>query len=81
MEQHQLAVSNVKCEGCAKNISQGLGTLEGVAEVSVDVGAGSVAFAAEASTLPAVRQKLAELGYPEREAPGVGARLRQWLGS
>ncbi len=59
-------VENLKCGGCAHTITSSLAALEGVGEVHVDVDKSLVSFETEASKLPAVKDKLRALGYPEQ---------------
>ncbi len=55
---------NIKCGGCASAIEEGLGKLDGVTSVSVEVASGQVTVegTADRTTLATA---LAELGYPE----------------
>lgn len=64
METLELNVANVKCDGCAANIKQGLSAMEGVESVEVDVLDGRVRVSGEALDRAAIAAKLAELGYP-----------------
>lgn len=79
---HSLAVQNVKCGGCADNIQKGLSTLPEVTELSVDVPGKRVDFAAPEAALPAIKARLAELGYPEStpQKPGLAGRLKMFVG-
>ncbi|EIJ42152.1 copper chaperone [Beggiatoa alba B18LD] len=67
MEQVILA-SNIKCSGCAKTIQEGLTTLAGVQQITVDVPEGKVTVTGDNLQRSALTQKLAELGYPEKTA-------------
>ncbi|ALP51702.1 hypothetical protein Tel_00295 [Candidatus Tenderia electrophaga] len=64
MEMLELNVANVKCDGCAANIKQGLSAMEGVEAIEVDVLDGRVRVSGEALDRAAIAAKLAELGYP-----------------
>jgi len=61
-------VRNVKCQGCATAIRNGLTTLPGVEEVDVVVETGDVTVRGGDISHTEIRRKLAELGYPA-EAP------------
>ena len=66
METQQFNVANVKCQGCAKNIKEGLGVIVSVETVSVDVATGKVEVTGVDMDRQNITAKLAELGYPER---------------
>jgi copper chaperone CopZ len=66
MQTERILVANVKCGGCADTIKAGLGTVSGVESVDVDVAEGAVTVALASATLAAVKDKLADLGYPAR---------------
>lgn len=67
MQTERILVANVKCGGCAETIKQGLSGMSGVETVAVDIAEGAVTIElADADALAAIRQKLAELGYPQR---------------
>jgi copper chaperone len=66
METQQFNVVNVKCQGCANNIQEGLGVIVGVETVSVDVATGKVEVTGADMDRQNITAKLAELGYPER---------------
>jgi len=57
-------VANVKCEGCAANIRDGLASIDGVSKVSVDVSCGEVEVLGGALIQELLTAKLAALGYP-----------------
>ncbi len=65
MQAMKFRVANVKCDGCAANIRDGLGNVEGVSQVSVDVASDDVEVHGDT---PLARDvliaRLAELGYP-----------------
>lgn len=58
-------VENMSCGGCVNSITKGLKTIEGVKEVSVDLDNGKISVEGEFDE-PAVLQKLAKMGYPEK---------------
>jgi copper chaperone len=60
-----IAIENLKCGGCAKSISKGLGELAGVTNVSVSHEDQTVSLEADPAQRPAIVEKLASLGYPE----------------
>lgn len=64
METLELKVANVKCNGCAANIKNGLTEMDQVDAVEVDVAAGKVTVRGESLTQATIAGKLAELGYP-----------------
>lgn len=64
METHSIMAQNIKCDGCARTIREGLAPLPGIDEVEVDIQSGEVTLRGETVDLPMVRSKLAELGYP-----------------
>lgn len=67
MQTERILVANVKCGGCANTIKEGLGGLSGIESVDVDIAEGAVTIGlADADLLGAVKDKLAELGYPAR---------------
>jgi len=58
-------IQNLKCSGCAANISKQLSSLEGISSLNVNVEEGSVSFDYEnADQFEAVHKKLIALGYP-----------------
>ncbi|MCF6324925.1 MAG: heavy-metal-associated domain-containing protein [Gammaproteobacteria bacterium] len=57
-------VANVKCDGCAANIRDGLGNVEGVSQVSVDVASGDVEVHGDTLVRDVLITRLAESGYP-----------------
>ncbi|ALG68147.1 heavy-metal-associated domain-containing protein [Beggiatoa leptomitoformis] len=63
-----ISASNIKCSGCAKTIQEGLAPLTGVQTVTVDVAEGTVTVTGDTLQRTALTQKLAELGYPEKNA-------------
>lgn len=65
-------VENIKCGGCARSISSGLGAIEGVSGVTVDVARGSVSFSAGDEGREAAVRRLKEMGYPQ---PGTASGL------
>ncbi|PCI12395.1 MAG: heavy metal transport/detoxification protein [Thiotrichales bacterium] len=58
-------VANIKCEGCATNIRDGLGNVDGVTQVLVDVASGEVEAQGDTLVADIVLARLAELGYPQ----------------
>ncbi|HQC71096.1 MAG TPA: heavy metal-associated domain-containing protein [Candidatus Competibacteraceae bacterium] len=61
----EFQVQNVKCQGCASAIRNGLAGLARVREVSVDVATGRVTVHTDGDVRAELRAKLAALGYPE----------------
>jgi copper chaperone CopZ len=67
MQTERILVANVKCGGCASTIKDGLRGLPGVEAVDVNIADGAVTVdISDTDSLSAVRDKLAELGYPAR---------------
>ncbi|VAW84643.1 hypothetical protein MNBD_GAMMA17-2114 [hydrothermal vent metagenome] len=64
MQAMKFRVVNVKCDGCAANIRDGLGNVEGVSQVSVDVASGDVEVHGDTLARGVLIARLAELGYP-----------------
>lgn len=65
METLEMKVGNVKCNGCAANIKNGLAAMAGIDTVEVDVNGGMVTISGNGLERDAIAAKLAELGYPE----------------
>lgn len=63
----QITAQNIKCGGCANAIETGLKALPGIERVKVDIGSGKVHIEGENLAEQAIRDKLAELGYPAAE--------------
>lgn len=61
----EIYVDNIKCGGCASQITKQLNAIDGVQEAIVSVEEGKVNLKAEESALPQVRAKLEKMGYPE----------------
>jgi len=68
METLEIKVANIKCNGCAANIKNGLAGMDGIESVEVDVPGGLVTISGNALAREAISAKLAELGYPEKAA-------------
>jgi copper chaperone len=62
--QHNLAIENVKCGGCAHTITSRISSIEGVRDVYVDVAQGQIQFEADESKVESVIKELLRLGYP-----------------
>jgi len=63
--QFKIEVDNIKCGGCANQITQKLTDLEGVSDVAVNVEQGQVSVETTEALLTMVKEKLASMGYPE----------------
>jgi len=62
-----IEIENLKCGGCATTITRSLAQLTGVSSVQVDKEKELVELElASETSLNAARQKLRELGYPEK---------------
>jgi copper chaperone len=68
METVQFEVSGVKCQGCVNTISNGVGGMNGVTEVAVDIPSGNVTVTGESLDSAAITAKLAQLGYPVKDS-------------
>jgi copper chaperone len=70
----EFQVENIKCNGCATSIKNGLMKLDGVNEVNVDIDHGQVIIKGDESLLnkTTILSKLKAMGYPE---PGNGSTL------
>lgn len=65
METTTFTAPDITCQGCANSIKRALGTVEGVAEVKVDIGTKAVEVTHEAAvTREALAQKLDRAGFP-----------------
>ena len=60
----ELQVDNVKCGGCANTIREGLLSLHGIHEVTVDIDRGAVSILGEGYNDKEIHSKLGELGFP-----------------
>ncbi|OOZ40871.1 hypothetical protein BOW53_05930 [Solemya pervernicosa gill symbiont] len=61
----QFQAQNIKCGGCADAIKNGLGELNGIEQVEVEVESGNVTVEGASLQRDTISAKLAELGYPE----------------
>ena len=64
----EIKAQNIKCQGCARTITDALASIDRVSTVEVDVASGRVTVAGEQPSREAIARKLAELGYPEQGA-------------
>lgn len=62
----QVEVENMKCGGCERSIFKGLGTIEGVSDVTIDRNLQTIQFSGPESLRPIVAEKLRSMGYPEK---------------
>ena len=62
----ELSVQNVKCGGCASAIQEGLLTLHGINDVTVEIESGAVTIHGEGYNDKEIHSKLNELGFPVR---------------
>lgn len=60
----EIKVANVKCDGCAATIRDGLADLPGVQIVNVDIPSGMVKVVGEGVDRAGLEAKLRDLGYP-----------------
>ncbi len=68
MQELQIKVANIKCNGCAATIKTNLERMPGVAAVAVDARAGAVVVTGESLERAPLAARLRELGYPDTEA-------------
>ncbi len=62
----KIVIDNLKCGGCANTITKKISEMKGVSDVSVSVENSEVSFTtSEDEIVEKVKQKLADLGYPE----------------
>ncbi|PWL27023.1 MAG: heavy metal transporter [Fluviicola sp. XM-24bin1] len=64
----ELEIQNLKCDGCANTIETELLKIDGVTEVLVNEEDSKVRFESNNETLPAVIERLKQLGYPVADA-------------
>lgn len=64
MQLESFTVQNVKCDGCASNIEDGLLKLSGILKVEVDIATGKVRVEGQELSREKLSEKLATLGYP-----------------
>lgn len=76
---HATQVEHVKCDGCARTITDGLGGLANVRDVEVDVASGTVRWEGP-EDLQEVARTLNGLGYPVKGTapPSLATRLKLW---
>lgn len=67
MSSLQLQAQNIKCAGCAANIKNGLGELNGIDSVEVEIDTGTVTIEGSSLDTDTISAKLAELGYPVQD--------------
>ena len=58
-------IENLKCGGCAASIRKGVLAVGGVQEIQIDVAESMVSVMAANKVIPAVKEKLSKMGYPE----------------
>ncbi|WP_347173509.1 heavy-metal-associated domain-containing protein [Polaribacter uvawellassae] len=61
----KIYIENLKCGGCAATIKKGILTVDGVADVNVNVDESLVEVTTKSDAITAVKEKLAKMGYPE----------------
>ena len=64
MPLESFTVQNVKCDGCASNIEDGLLKHPGVVKVEVDIATGKVTVEGQKLSREQLSEKLTALGYP-----------------
>ena len=65
-EDMHIEIDNLKCGGCEKTILKGLGTLDGVTDVSVDQELKMVSLHADPARRGSILEKLQDMGYPDK---------------
>lgn len=72
--QHSLQVENIKCGGCANQITTQLSQLENLTQIDVDYEQGVVSWQSNTSEQDAVIARLTQMGYPPiGTVSGLGA--------
>jgi copper chaperone CopZ len=76
----ELTVYGMRCQGCATALTLGLGEVDGVRQVDVDVPGNSIVVVGQADLLkePALQAKVEELGY--RLTPRKSLLHGRWRG-
>lgn len=66
METITVSAPDIECDGCANAIKKALGTIPGIAEVSVNVAAKTVTVTHDSQTAPrqTITDKLEKIGFP-----------------
>ena len=74
-------IQNLKCGGCAANISKQLNQIEGISELDVNVEEGSVSFDYTTDAqFEAVHKKLFSMGYPfEEDANSILTKAKSYV--
>lgn len=65
MQNEAFTVQNVKCQGCASTIQEGLTKIPDVQDVKVEIETGHISVTGTNLNRTQIGEKLAELGYPE----------------
>jgi copper chaperone len=70
VEEIHITLSRLNCSGCVRNVTKALQTLPGVEILSTDIPSKTVhlRYAADQTTLDAIKTALAEAKYPAIEA-------------
>ena len=58
-------IENLKCGGCAATIKKGILAIDDVSDIQIDVAESLVLVTAANKVIPAVKEKLSKMGYPE----------------
>lgn len=61
----KLYVDNIKCGGCAGQITKKLSEMDNVSQVDVNIEEGCVSFETDEALFIKVKQSLVQMGYPE----------------
>ena len=70
---------NIKCNGCVKNITEGLEKIADVSNISVDIPSGKVEFDYVGSEKRKFfAQLLSDLGYPEKGTKNKFSIFGRW---
>ena len=64
----RIHAQNIKCQGCVNTITEGLMQDTRIHKVDVDIASGLVTVEAGEDIHAEIRDRLAELGYPEKPA-------------
>ena len=67
-EKVQIEVENIRCGGCVRSITQGVGAIAGVSELHVDREKHVVSFRGDLQAKEQVMNKLTSMGYLSQQA-------------
>lgn len=74
-----LYVDNIKCQSCAKSITDKVDKIIGVTNSSVDVEAGSVTIEGASANKVLILKTLTDMGYPELGSGNIITKAKSFL--